>query len=72
MKVLYKSAKVIYNAHLKQYEIWYRNWLFWHFDSCYKVGDYLKDERAKELAIERASGLLNTVEVWKQSNVTYY
>lgn len=72
MKVLYKSAKVVYNAHLKQYEIWYRNWLFWHFDSCYKVGEHLNDERAKEQAINRAAALLNTVEVWKQSNLMYY
>ena len=29
-------------------------------------------ETAKEKAIERAQALLNTVEVWKQSNMLYY
>ena len=72
MKILYKTAKVIYNAHLNQYEIWYKNWFFWHFDSCYKVSEYLKNEMAKDKAIERAQALLDTVEVWKQSNITYY
>lgn len=72
MKILYKTAKVIYDAHQKRYEVYYKNWFVWHFDSCYKVGEYLKDDIAKEKAIERAQALLNTVEVWKQSNMLYY
>lgn len=71
MKHLYKSSKVIYNAHQKQYEIWYKNWFFWRFDSCYKIDEHLKDERAKELAIARAASMLDTVEVWKQSVIFY-
>jgi hypothetical protein len=71
MKILYKSSKVIYDAHQKQYEIWYKNWFVWRFDSCYQVSEYLKDDIAKEKAIERAQALLNTVEIWKQSNIMY-
>lgn len=76
MKPLYKSAKVIYNAHQKQYEIWYRNWFVWHFDSCYKFDEdarnpihYTKKERAEEMAVQRAKAMLNTVEVWRGSNI---
>ena len=72
MRNIYKSAKVIYNAHERQYEVWYKTWFRWSFDSCYKVDKYITDERAKELAIERAQGLLDTVEVWKKSNFDYY
>lgn len=72
MKILYKSSKVIYNAHEKKYEIWYKNWFVWRFDTCYKVDEYLNSETAKEKAIERAQALLNTVEVWKQSNINYH
>jgi len=75
MKPLYKSVKVIYNAHQKQYEIWYRNWFVWHFDSCYKFDEdasrpnhYRNKHRAEEMAIEHAKGMLNTVEVWRGSN----
>ena len=71
MKSLYKTVKVLYNGHLKRYEIWYRNWFFWQFDSCYKESEYLSQERARELAIERAQGLLNTTEVWRQSTNFY-
>ena len=71
MKILYKTSKIIYNAHQKQYEIWYKNWFVWRFDSCYQVSEYLKDDIAKEKAIERAQALLNTVEIWKQSNIMY-
>lgn len=72
MKHLYKSSKVIYDAHQKQYEVWYKNWFFWRYDSCYKISEYLKDGIAKEKAIERAGSLLDTVEVWKQSVIFYY
>lgn len=72
MKFLYKTVKVIYNGHHKQYEIWYRNWFKWHYDYCYKISEYLNQERAKQLAIERAQGMLGTAEVWRQSQVQYY
>ena len=68
MKFLYKTVKVVYNAHMKQFEIWYRNWFSWHFDSCYKESEFLGADRAKELAIERAQAMLNTAEVWRQTN----
>lgn len=71
MKFLYKTVKVIYNGHQKQYEIWYRNWFRWHFDSCYKISEYVTLPRAKELAIERAEGMLGTAEVWRQTQVYY-
>lgn len=71
MKPVYKTVKVVYNAHMKQFEIWYRNWFFWHFDSCYKESEFLGTARAKELAIERAQGMLNTAEIWRQSNRQY-
>jgi hypothetical protein len=70
-KIVYKTVKVVYNAHSDRFEVYYRNWFRWHFDKCYNVGEYLSKEKAKELAIERAQGLLSTVEVWKQSNITY-
>jgi hypothetical protein len=84
MKQLYKSTKVIFDAHQKQYEVYYKNWFVWHFDSCYKYDErdsngYLINARhhcdkleAEKRAIERAQAMLNTVEVWKQSQVFYY
>lgn len=76
MKTLYKQVKVIYNAHEKQYEIWYRNLFLWHFDSCYKFDEdarrpnhYRSKQRAKEIALERAKSMLNTVEIWRGSNL---
>jgi hypothetical protein len=81
MKTIYKSTKVIYDAHLKEYQVYYKNWFVWKFDSCYKFDEkkshynpvhYCNEEQAKERAINRASAMLNTVEVWKQSNITYY
>lgn len=71
-KILYKTTRVIYNAHMEQYEVHYRNWIKWHIDKTYKVNQYMPKEQAKQLAIERAEGLLNTVEVWRQSNIDYY
>lgn len=57
---------------MEQYEVHYRNWIKWHIDKTYKVNQYMPKEQAKQLAIERAEGLLNTVEVWRQSNIDYY
>lgn len=70
-KNLYKTVKVIYDDHQKRYEIWYKNFFIWRYDSCYKISEYITKERAKELAIERAEGMLNTVEVWRRSNFDY-
>lgn len=84
MKHLFKSTKVIYDAHLKEYQVYYKNWFFWHFDSCYKFDErdekgYLKTRthyremhEAEKKAIERAKAMLDTVEIWKQSNISYY
>lgn len=65
MKRLYKTVKVIHDGHKKQYEIWYRNWFVWRFDSCYKISEYTNQKLAEELAIERAKGMISTVEVWR-------
>lgn len=72
MKYLFRTAKVIYDGSENQYEVYYRNWFFWQFDSVYKVDTYLPDWTAKEHAILRAEALLKTVEVWRQSNINYY
>lgn len=80
MKHLYKSTKVIYDAHLKEYQVYYRNWFIWKFDSCYKFDEnyprqpihYCSKTDAEKRAIDRAKSMLDTVEVWKQSNISYY
>ena len=84
MKPLYKSTKVIYDAHLKEYQVYYKNFLFWKYDSCYHFDErdskgyltspvhYCTSEQAQERAINRAKAMLDTVEVWKQSQVLYY
>jgi len=78
MKPLYKSTKVIYNAHLKQYEVYYRNWFIWHYDCEYKFDEnpkypihYRNKEESEKRAIQRASDMLKSTLVWKQSNFTY-
>lgn len=76
MKNIFKQTKVIYDDHQKQYEVYYRNFFVWHFDSCYKFNTdhpytphyFQKKEEAKERAIRRAQAMLNTVEVWRGSN----
>lgn len=84
MRYLYKSTKVIYDAHLKQYQVYYKNWFFWKFDSCYKFDErdaqgylcrpvhYCEKHEAEKRAIERAKAMLDTVEVWKQTQTFYY
>lgn len=84
MKPLYKTTKVIFDAHLKEYQVYYRNWFIWHFDSCYRYDErnekgymsnptyYCDKDAAKQRAIDRASNMLKTTEVWKQSNISYY
>jgi hypothetical protein len=84
MKHLYKSTKVIFNSHRKEYQVFYKNWLFWKYDSCYKYDDtddksykllppihYCDKDTAKKRAITRAENMLETVEVWRRS-VIYY
>ena len=81
MKPLYKSTKVIYDAHKREYQVDYRNWFVWRYDSCCKFDEkkaqydpihYCTKEQAEERAINRAKAMLDTVEVWKQSQVLYY
>jgi hypothetical protein len=80
MKNIFKQTKVVYDAHLKEYQVWYRNFLIWHFDSCYKWDTkypytphyFEKKEEAEQRAIERAKAMLNTVEVWRGSNLVPY
>jgi hypothetical protein len=75
MKPLYKSTKVLLNAHLNEYQIYYRNWFFWQYDSCYKYDEgntnrhYCDKDTAKERAITRAESMLETVEVWRCSKI---
>ena len=80
MKHLFKSTKVIFNAHQNQYEVYYKNWFVWRFDSCYKFDEkkasynpvhYCDNEQARKRAIARAEAMLETVEVWRRS-VVYY
>jgi hypothetical protein len=83
MKTLFKSTKVIFDAHLKQYQVYYKNWFVWHLDSCYKyderdskgylssVEHYCDKDTAKQRAITRAENMLETVEVWRRSQVYY-
>lgn len=77
-KTLFKTAKVIYNAHQKQFEVYYKNWFKWHFDKAYNFDTdplrqtYHRDrEQARQKAIERAESLLNTVEIWRKSNIDW-
>lgn len=79
MKNIFKQTKVIYDAHQKEYQVWYRNFFIWHFDSCYKFDEnpshsihYRNKQRAEEMSIERAKAMLNTVEVWRGSNLVPY
>ena len=65
MQKLFKQTKVVYNAHLQEYNVYYKNWLFWQFEQTYKVSTHLNNEKAKELAITRARNMLDTVEIWR-------
>ena len=75
MKSLYKSTKVVFNAHLKQYEVYYRNWFVWHLDSTHKYDEqgrsypvhYRMKDVAEQAAIVRAQAMLDTKEVWRGS-----
>jgi hypothetical protein len=79
MKTIYKSTKVIYDAHLKEYQVYYKIWIFWKYDRSYKFDEkvsahpthYCTKEQAEQRAIDRAKSMLETVEIWKQSNYLY-
>jgi len=72
MKNLFKQTKVVYDAHMQEYVVFYKNWLFWKHEWTYKVSEYLTDERAKELAVTRAKNMLDTVEVYRSPKPVYY
>lgn len=66
MKNLFKKTKVVYDAHQKAYNVYYKNFLFWKFDRTYRVIDtYVSDEVAKKHAIERATNMLQIVEIYR-------
>ncbi len=74
MKRLYRSVKVVYNAHHMSYDVYYRNWFFWNFDRCFKWDEdsrypihYCTKFEAETRAIERAKNLLKTVEIFRES-----
>lgn len=76
---LYKSVRVVHNAHARAFEVYYRKWFKWHYEGCYKYEDKanihgfsMSRERAKELALERAEGMLNSTVVWQQSSFMGY
>lgn len=65
---LYKQTKVEYDAHMKEYNVFYKNWLFWKYECTYKVSEYVTDEKAKENAVARAKNMLDSYEVYRGSN----
>ena len=71
MKNLFLQTRVVYDAHLKEYNVQYKNFLVWKFVECYEVSEHLPDERAKELAIEHAKAMLDTVEVYRSPKPYY-
>ena len=68
MKQLYKMTRGVYDAHKQTYNVYYKNWFKWKFDRAYVVDHYSTEARAKELAIERAQAMLNTVEVFRATS----
>ena len=72
---------MVYDAHQEEYQVYYKNWFFWNFDSCYKFDKrdekgymdravyYCDKETACQRAIDRAQAMLDTVEVWKKTNI---
>ena len=68
MKYLFRKTKVVYDAHLQEYNVYYKNFLFWKFSRSYKVGQYMLDDVAKDHAITYAKNLLNTVEVYRSGD----
>ncbi len=78
-KNLFNSVKVIYDAHTKSFDVYYRKWFVWKLDSTYKFDDdarypihYATKDQAKQRAIDQANALLDTVEIYRKSNISYY
>jgi hypothetical protein len=65
MKPLFKKTKVVYDAHLDEYIVYYKNFLFWKYDRTYKIDRYMTNETAKDLAITYAKNILSSVEVYR-------
>ena len=65
MKRLFKKTKVVYDAHMNEYIVYYKNFLFWKYDRCYKVSEYMTNETAKDLAITYANNILSSVEIYR-------
>ena len=65
MKPIFKKTKVVYDAHMDEYDVYYKNFLFWKYDRTYKVNQYTMNEVAKDLAITYAKNILSTVEVYR-------
>ena len=65
MKPIFKKTKVVYDAHMNEYIVYYKNFLFWKYDRTYKVNHYTTNEVAKDLAITYAKNILSTVEVYR-------
>lgn len=65
MRKLFKQTKVVYDAHLQCYEVYYKNLLFWKFDQGYPVNNHNNNENARRMAIDRAKNILDTVEIWR-------
>lgn len=65
MKHLFKQTKVVYDAHMEEYDVYYKNFLFWKFARTYKVSQYMPDDEARQNAINYAKNILNTVLVYR-------
>ena len=79
MRHLYKTTRVVYDAHLQEYQVYYKNWLFWRFDSAYHWDKpnsvpmyYRTREKARQEAIERAQDMLQTVEIYRDTVIFPY
>ena len=78
MKNLFKQTRVIYDAHLEEYQVYYKNFLFWKFDCSYRYDKsqssyrtyYCTKEQAEERAIAKAKAMLKTVEVYRGNRFT--
>ena len=49
MKKLFKQVRVIFDAHQNRYDVEYKNFLIWHYDSCYKIDGFFKDRKSTRL-----------------------
>jgi hypothetical protein len=80
MKNLFKQTRVIYDAHQEQYQVYYKNFLFWRFECSYRFDNskspykthYCTQKEAEERAIARAKAMLETVEVYRGSVPIYW